>query len=142
MRDNGRGIPVAKHKKTGEAAVTTVMTTLHAGGKFDSEAYQVSGGLHGVGISVVNALAVRTDVEVVRDGYLWRQDFEYGVPTAKLKKVKEMKRSGTQVTFWADPDIFEETTEYSAKTVISGCERWRSSRRASRSASAMSVPKK
>ncbi|MGI9641711.1 MAG: DNA topoisomerase (ATP-hydrolyzing) subunit B [Acidimicrobiia bacterium] len=119
VRDNGRGIPVAKHKKTGEAAVTTVMTTLHAGGKFDSEAYQVSGGLHGVGISVVNALAVRTHVEVVRDGYLWRQDFEYGVPTAKLKKVKEMKRSGTQVTFWADPDIFEETTEYSAKTVIS-----------------------
>ncbi len=119
VRDNGRGIPVAKHKKTGEAAVTTVMTTLHAGGKFDSEAYQVSGGLHGVGISVVNALAVRTHVEVVRDGYLWRQDFEYGVPTAKLRKVKEMKRSGTQVTFWADPDIFEETTEYSAKTVIS-----------------------
>jgi len=119
VRDNGRGIPVAKHKKTGEAAVTTVMTTLHAGGKFDSEAYQVSGGLHGVGISVVNALAVRTRVEVVRDGSLWRQDFEYGVPTAKLKKIKEMKRSGTQVTFWPDPDIFEETTVFSTKTVIS-----------------------
>ncbi|MDJ0792098.1 MAG: DNA topoisomerase (ATP-hydrolyzing) subunit B [Acidimicrobiia bacterium] len=118
VRDNGRGIPVAKHKKTGEPAVTTVMTTLHAGGKFDSDAYQVSGGLHGVGVSVVNALSMRTEVQVVRDGFLWTQDFEYGVPTAKLKKGKPMKRSGTQVTFWADPEIFEETTEYSAKTVV------------------------
>ncbi|MEN8041200.1 MAG: DNA topoisomerase (ATP-hydrolyzing) subunit B [Actinomycetota bacterium] len=118
VRDNGRGIPVDKHKKTGEAALTTVMTTLHAGGKFDSGAYQVSGGLHGVGISVVNALSTRTDVEVVRDGHLWVQSFEYGIPTAKVKKAKPMKRTGTQVTFWADPDIFEETTEYTAKTVI------------------------
>jgi DNA gyrase subunit B len=119
VRDNGRGIPVAKHKKTGDAAVTTVLTTLHAGGKFDSDAYQVSGGLHGVGVSVVNALAEKLEVEVVRDGFLWRQGFEYGVPMAKLKKIKPMKRSGTQVTFWADPEIFEETTEYTAKTVIS-----------------------
>ena len=118
VRDNGRGIPVDTHKKTGLPALTTVMTTLHAGGKFDSDAYQVSGGLHGVGISVVNALSTRTDVEVVRDGNLWQQSFAYGDPVAKLKKVKPMKRSGTQVTFWADPDIFEEGTEYSAKTVV------------------------
>jgi DNA gyrase subunit B len=118
VRDNGRGIPVDKMDKTGEAAVTTVLTTLHAGGKFDSGAYQVSGGLHGVGVSVVNALSTRTEVEVVRDGFLWRQEFEYGVPKAKLEKVKPMKRSGTQVAFWADPGIFEETTEYSRKTVV------------------------
>jgi DNA gyrase subunit B len=118
VRDNGRGIPIDKHKTTGLPAITTVLTTLHAGGKFDSDAYQVSGGLHGVGISVVNALSTRTHVEVVRDGFLWEQSFEFGEPTSKLKKVKPMKRSGTQVTFWADPEIFEETTEYSAKTVI------------------------
>ena len=118
VRDNGRGIPVAKHAKTGEPAVTTVLTTLHAGGKFDSDAYQVSGGLHGVGVSVVNALSTKTVVEVVRDGNLWYQEFTYGAPVAKLKKIKPMKRSGTQVTFWADPDIFEETTAYSSKTVI------------------------
>jgi DNA gyrase subunit B len=117
VRDNGRGIPVDKHPGTKLPALTTVMTTLHAGGKFDSGAYQVSGGLHGVGISVVNALSTRTDVEVVRDGFLWRQSFEYGEPTAKLKKGKEMKRSGTSVTFWADPEIFDETTTYNTKTV-------------------------
>ncbi|MGI9667265.1 MAG: DNA topoisomerase (ATP-hydrolyzing) subunit B, partial [Acidimicrobiia bacterium] len=117
VRDNGSGIPVDKHKKSGEAAVTTVLTTLHAGGKFDSDAYQVSGGLHGVGISVVNALSTKLEVDVVRDGSLWSQSFTYGNPVAKLKKVKPMKRSGTQVTFWADPEIFEETTEYSRKTV-------------------------
>ncbi len=118
VRDNGRGIPIDKHKASGLPALTTVLTTLHAGGKFDSDAYQVSGGLHGVGVSVVNALSTRTEVEVVRDGNLWEQTFAYGEPTAKLKKVRPMKRSGTQVTFWVDPEIFEETTEYSAKTVI------------------------
>ncbi len=118
VRDNGRGIPVDKHQKTGLPAVTTVLTTLHAGGKFDSDAYQVSGGLHGVGISVVNALSTRMHVEVVRDGYLWEQSFEYGQPTGPLAKVKPMKRSGTQGTFWADPEIFEGNVEYSAKTVI------------------------
>ncbi len=118
VRDNGRGIPVDKHKKTGLSALTTVMTTLHAGGKFDSDAYQVSGGLHGVGISVVNALSVRTDVEVVRNGNLFVQSFAYGEPIEKLKKSKPMKRSGTQVTFWADPDIFEDNVSYSARTVL------------------------
>jgi DNA gyrase subunit B len=118
VRDNGRGIPIDKHKATGESALTTVMTTLHAGGKFEAGAYQVSGGLHGVGISVVNALSTRTVVEIVRDGYLWEQVFEYGEAKGKVKKVKPMKRTGTEVTFWADPEIFEETTEYSTKTVV------------------------
>lgn len=118
VRDNGRGIPVDRHKKTGESALTTVMTTLHAGGKFEAGAYQVSGGLHGVGVSVVNALSSRTEVEVVRDGHLWEQIFEYGDPLGKVTKVKPMKRAGTQVTFWADPEIFEETTAYSTKTVV------------------------
>jgi DNA gyrase subunit B len=117
VRDNGRGIPVDEVKATGLPALTTVMTTLHAGGKFDSEAYQVSGGLHGVGISVVNALSSRTDVSVVREGFEWSQRFEYGEPVGPLKKGKPAKRSGTQVTFWSDPEIFEESTEYSAKTV-------------------------
>jgi len=118
VRDNGRGIPIDTHEATGEAALTTVMTTLHAGGKFDSGAYQISGGLHGVGISVVNALSTRTEVEVVREGYLWEQVFEYGEPVGGVEKIKPMKRTGTQVTFWADPEIFEETTEYSTNTVI------------------------
>ena len=118
VRDNGRGIPVDEHAKTRESALTTVMTTLHAGGKFEAGAYQVSGGLHGVGVSVVNALSRRAHVEVVRDGYLWEQTFEYGDPVTGVERVKPMKRTGTQVTFWADPEIFEETTEYSAKTVI------------------------
>lgn len=118
VRDNGRGIPVDKRSDTNESALTTVMTTLHAGGKFDSDVYQMSGGLHGVGISVVNALSRRLVVEVVRQGYLWEQIFEFGEPVTKVKRVKPMKRTGTEVTFWADPEIFEELTEYSAKTVI------------------------
>jgi DNA gyrase subunit B len=117
VRDNGRGIPVDKHKGTKLPAVTTVLTTLHAGGKFDSDAYQVSGGLHGVGISVVNALSTRTEVDVVRDGFLWKQAFEQGDAVGKLVKAKPAKRTGTSITFWADPDVFDETTEYNRKTV-------------------------
>jgi DNA gyrase subunit B len=117
VRDNGRGIPVDKHKGTKLPAVTTVLTTLHAGGKFDSDAYQVSGGLHGVGLSVVNALSTRTEVDVVRDGYLWRQAFTQGNAVGKLERVKPAKRTGTSITFWADPEVFEETTEYIRKTV-------------------------
>jgi DNA gyrase subunit B len=119
VKDNGRGIPVTKHPKTKQAAVTTVLTTLHAGGKFESGAYTVSGGLHGVGVSVVNALSRRLDVDVVRDGHLWQQSFEYGKPLAALKKGKAQKRAGTQVTFWADPEVFSETTKYDLATVAS-----------------------
>jgi DNA gyrase subunit B len=119
VRDNGRGIPVAKHPKTKQSALTTVMTTLHAGGKFDSGAYTVSGGLHGVGISVVNALSTRVEVDIVRDGFHWSQVYEYGVPTAPVTKGGPAKKTGTQIVFWADPEIFTEGTEYSAKTVMS-----------------------
>ena len=119
VRDNGRGIPVGRHEKTKLPALTTVLTTLHAGGKFGEGAYTVSGGLHGVGVSVVNALSQRLEVEVVRDGFLWRQEFSMGVPKAKLAKVKPAKRTGTTVTFWPSPQIFEETREFSYQVVAS-----------------------
>ncbi len=119
VRDNGRGIPVDRHAKTKLPALTTVLTVLHAGGKFEAGAYTVSGGLHGVGVSVVNALSKQVDVEVIRDGFHWYQSFAYGTPMAKLKKGKPAKRTGTIIRFWADPDIFEETTEYESKTVLS-----------------------
>ncbi len=119
VRDNGRGIPVAKHPTTKESALTTVMTTLHAGGKFDSGAYAVSGGLHGVGISVVNALSKRLEADIVRDGHHWSQVYEYGDETGPVKKGNEAKRTGTQVVFWADPEIFTEGIDYSSKTVMS-----------------------
>ncbi|MCK5549807.1 MAG: DNA topoisomerase IV subunit B, partial [Hyphomicrobiaceae bacterium] len=117
VKDNGRGIPVDKHPKTKLPAITTVLTTLHAGGKFGEGAYTVSGGLHGVGVSVVNALSERLEVEVVRDGHLWRQEFNLGKPRGKLAKVKPAKRTGTTVTFLPSPDIFQETTEFSYQVV-------------------------
>lgn len=119
VRDNGRGIPVLRHPKTKQSALTTVMTTLHAGGKFEAGAYTVSGGLHGVGISVVNALSTRVDVDVVRDSHHWSQTYEYGVPTGAVKKGAAAKRTGTQIVFWADPEIFNDGIEYSSKTVMS-----------------------
>jgi DNA gyrase subunit B len=119
VKDNGRGIPVTKHPKTKQPAVTTVLTTLGAGGKFESGAYTVSGGLHGVGVSVVNALSTRLETEVVRDGATWHQAFEYGKPVAKLAKGKPAKRTGTTITFWADPEIFSETQTYDTKVVLS-----------------------
>ena len=117
VKDNGRGIPVDKHKKTKESALTTVLTTLHAGGKFEAGAYTVSGGLHGVGVSVVNALATRLEAHVVRDGSLWEQVFTRGRPDAKIKRVKAAKRTGTTITFWPDPDVFGEGTTYNFSTV-------------------------
>ena len=119
VKDNGRGIPVAKHPKTKQSALTTVLTTLHAGGKFESGAYQVSGGLHGVGVSVVNALSDRLDVEVVRDGFLWAQSFHLGNPTGPVKKIKPAKRTGTTTTFWPSPATFTETTVFNFQTVSS-----------------------
>ena len=119
VRDNGRGIPVDRHPKTKESALTTVLTTLHAGGKFETGAYTVSGGLHGVGVSVVNALSSTLDVVVVRDGFQWSQSYAYGKPSGGVVKGKPAKRNGTQITFWADEDIFEEGRDYSAKTVVS-----------------------
>lgn len=114
--DNGRGIPVDIVPSEGKPAVEVVLTVLHAGGKFGGGGYAVSGGLHGVGVSVVNALSTRVAVEVKRDGYRWTQDYKLGVPTAALAKNEETADSGTSVTFWADPDVFE-TTEYSFETL-------------------------
>lgn len=110
--DDGSGIPVKPHPKTKISALTTVLTTLHAGGKFESGAYTVSGGLHGVGISVVNALSTNVKVEVQRDGHFWNQEFKLGKPTSKIKRGKVSKKTGTSVNFTADPDIFSETQTY------------------------------
>ncbi|WP_034651279.1 DNA topoisomerase (ATP-hydrolyzing) subunit B [Corynebacterium vitaeruminis] len=112
--DNGRGIPVEMHP-SGQPTVQVVMTQLHAGGKFDSDSYAVSGGLHGVGISVVNALSTHMETEVKRDGFLWRQDFTNAVP-AELKQVKKARGTGTKQRFWPDPEIFE-TTVFDFDTV-------------------------
>ncbi|MFF9866525.1 MULTISPECIES: DNA topoisomerase (ATP-hydrolyzing) subunit B [unclassified Streptomyces] len=114
--DNGRGIPVDIHPVEKKPAVEVVLTVLHAGGKFGGGGYAVSGGLHGVGVSVVNALSSRVSVEIKRDGYRWTQDYKLGVPTAPLAKHEAVEDSGTSVTFWADADIFE-TTEYSFETL-------------------------
>ncbi|MEU3300856.1 MULTISPECIES: DNA topoisomerase (ATP-hydrolyzing) subunit B [unclassified Streptomyces] len=114
--DNGRGIPVDIHPVEKKPAVEVVLTVLHAGGKFGGGGYAVSGGLHGVGVSVVNALSTKVSVEIKRDGYRWTQDYKLGVPTAPLAKHEQVADSGTTVTFWADPDVFE-TTDYSFETL-------------------------
>ncbi|KJK57877.1 DNA gyrase subunit B [Saccharothrix sp. ST-888] len=114
--DNGRGIPVDIVPGQEKPAVEVVLTVLHAGGKFGGGGYSVSGGLHGVGVSVVNALSTRLAVEIYRDGYRWSQDYKMGAPTAALVKHEATERTGTSVTFWADGDIFE-TTVYSFETL-------------------------
>jgi DNA gyrase subunit B len=114
--DDGRGIPVDLHPVEQRPALEVVLTTLHAGGKFDSQAYAVSGGLHGVGVSVVNALSKRLEVEVFKDGHVWRQSYEYSVPTAPLLRGEPTDRTGTIITFWPDGDIFE-TTEWNFETL-------------------------
>lgn len=115
--DNGRGIPVAIHPTEGRPTVEVVMTILHAGGKFGGGGYAVSGGLHGVGISVVNALSSRVVTEVQRDGYAWRQEFaDGGKPVGELHRGEATQATGTTQTFWADPAIFE-TTEYDFETL-------------------------
>lgn len=106
VTDDGRGIPVDIHKQTKKSALETVMTTLHAGGKFGGESYKVAGGLHGVGVSVVNALSKWLRVEVCRDGHLYTQEYEYGKPKTKVKKENSCKQSGTKVIFDPDPGIF------------------------------------
>ncbi|AYY15113.1 DNA topoisomerase (ATP-hydrolyzing) subunit B [Actinobacteria bacterium YIM 96077] len=108
--DNGRGIPVDEHPIEKKPAVELVLTQLHAGGKFGGSGYKVSGGLHGVGVSVVNALSSRLEVEVYRDGYRWTQEFVKGVPQVPLQRHEATDRAGTVVTFWASEEIFESTT--------------------------------
>jgi DNA gyrase subunit B len=114
--DNGRGIPVDEHPVEHRPAVEVVMTTLHAGGKFDSKSYAVSGGLHGVGVSVVNALSALLEVEVRRDGYAWTQVYERGDPMGPLERGEASDETGTTITFWPDNMIFE-TTDWSFETL-------------------------
>jgi DNA gyrase subunit B len=108
--DNGRGIPVDIHKESGKSAAEVVLTVLHAGGKFEHSAYKVSGGLHGVGVSVVNALAEWLDLEVRRNGRVWTQRYEYGAPQAELTPGEKSTKHGTIIRFKPDAKIFEETT--------------------------------
>ncbi len=116
--DNGRGIPVETHKETGKSALETVMTTLHAGGKFGGDAYKVSGGLHGVGISVVCALSKFVRAEVRRDGYVYAQEYAKGKPTTKLIKEKKCpKGHGTTIIFEPDPEIFD-TIQFNRKAIL------------------------
>ncbi len=117
VTDDGRGIPVDYHKQTKKSALETVLTTLHAGGKFGGESYKVSGGLHGVGVSVVNALSDWLKVEVERDGGVYVQEYERGKPKYKVKKIGNSKRHGTKITFSPDPQIFSELT-FDDKTIL------------------------
>ena len=117
VEDNGRGMPVDKHPKLGIPAVEVIHTVLHAGGKFGGGGYKVSGGLHGVGASVVNALSTRMEVEVKRDGKIYRQAYEQGKTVSKLEVVGDTKKTGSKTTFWPDAEIFSETTEYDYDTL-------------------------
>lgn len=111
VEDNGRGIPVDIKPESGKSALEIVHTVLHAGGKFGDGGYKVSGGLHGVGASVVNALSEKYIVEVSRQGHVWHQEYLRGEPTSQVEKGKETDKTGTKTTFWPDPEIFTETTE-------------------------------
>ena len=117
VTDDGRGIPVDHHKQTKKSALETVLTTLHAGGKFGGESYKVSGGLHGVGVSVVSALSDWLKVEVERDGGVYVQEYERGKPKYKVKKIGDSKRHGTKITFSPDPQIFSEI-KFDDKTIL------------------------
>jgi DNA gyrase subunit B len=116
VRDNGRGIPVDEHPVEHRPGLEVVMTTLHAGGKFDGKSYAVSGGLHGVGVSVVNALSEMLEVEVHRDGYVWTQAYERGDPMSPVTRGAATQDTGTTTTFWPDSQIFE-TTDWSFETL-------------------------
>jgi DNA gyrase subunit B len=116
VSDNGRGIPVAVMPEVGLPAAEVVLTKLHAGGKFGGKGYKVSGGLHGVGISVVNALSQELDLEIRRDGYVWRQSFERGEPRGPLERGEKTTETGTRISFMADPEIFDEV-DYTFETL-------------------------
>ena len=111
VTDDGRGMPVGKMAKYGKPAAEVIMTTLHAGGKFGGEGYKVSGGLHGVGASVVNALSEWLELEIRREGHVWSQRYERGFPQGKLTKDRKLKRgdgTGTTISFMPDPEVFTE----------------------------------
>ncbi|APG61238.1 DNA topoisomerase (ATP-hydrolyzing) subunit B [Christiangramia salexigens] len=119
VEDNGRGIPIDLHKKEGVSALEVVMTKIGAGGKFDKDSYKVSGGLHGVGVSCVNALSTHLKATVYRDNQIWEQEYEIGKPMYPVKSVGETDLSGTLVTFKPDPSIFQQTLEYNYDTLAS-----------------------
>lgn len=118
VEDNGRGIPVDIKPESGKSALEIVHTVLHAGGKFGDGGYKVSGGLHGVGASVVNALSEKMIVEVSRQGFVWRQEYMRGEPSTPVEKTKETDKTGTKTTFWPDPEIFTETTEIDKDVIV------------------------
>jgi DNA gyrase subunit B len=120
VADNGRGMPVGKMDKYGKSAAEVIMTTLHAGGKFDGQGYKVSGGLHGVGASVVNALSQWLELEIKRDGHVFTQRYERGFPKSSVEKTRKLKRgekTGTIIRFMPDPEVFTETQEFSFDTL-------------------------
>ena len=117
VEDDGRGIPVEKHPTENMTALELVMTTLHAGGKFDHSSYKVSGGLHGVGVSVVNALSTTAYAEIHRDGKIYKQKYEFGCQVTKLEIIGKSEKTGTKINFKADPGIFTETTAYNYEIV-------------------------
>jgi DNA gyrase subunit B len=123
VADNGRGIPVAEHPQKKISSLELVMTTLHAGGKFDRDSYKVSGGLHGVGVSAVNALSEYLVAEVVRDGGVWKQEYKQGIPQGPVKQIAKLPphkadKSGTKITFRFDPTIFKDITGYNWSTLL------------------------
>ena len=119
VQDDGAGIPVKPitRAKDRRPAVEVALTTLNAGGKFGGEGYRISGGLHGVGVSVVNALSAKLTVQVMRDGFTWTQGYARGKATSKLTKGKATRKTGTIITFWPDPEVFEEGVEFDAKVL-------------------------
>lgn len=116
VSDNGRGIPVDKYPKTNKSTLEVILTTLHAGGKFENSGYKVAGGLHGVGSSVVNALSIEFLATISKDGHTWEQSYSKGTPTSKIKKTGDTKKTGTTITFTPDPSIFD-VVEFDPETI-------------------------
>lgn len=116
--DNGRGIPVGLNEKLQKSTLEVVMTVLHAGGKFGGGGYKVSGGLHGVGVSVVNALSTKVIVEVKRDGHVYQQEYHRGAPQYDVRVIGDTTETGTKTRFYPDPEIFTETTTFDYNTLL------------------------